>query len=183
MSQIDLSLLSELKAINKKLVSGYHICEQDSQLFQQLDQEFDAYEALFAALGQTLVHDARGFYYLQVDEGTQNMGKISRSFALTIYVLIEHYANLGKDPLVALFDSDIDLELMMTLVQNNKHLFDQLEVFSGSDMRRDVFLRMVRLGVARETELGFRILASAHRYLDALNDISNFQSHMDEEQV
>ena len=181
MPQIDLAQLTELQAINKKLVAGYHISEQDTALFQQLDHEFDAYEALFSALGYTLIHDARGFYYLQAEDGTVNMGKISRAFALTIYVLIEHYANLGKEPLNGLFQNNIDLELMMTLVQNNKHLFDQLEIFSGSDLRRDVLLRMVRLGIARETELGFKILTAAHRYLDALNDINNYQTHLSEE--
>lgn len=176
MTHIDLSQLSELKTINKKLMSGYHISEHDTALFQQLDLAFESYQALFNALGYTLVHDARGYYYLQTDEGTANMGKISRAFALTIFVLIEHFANAGKDPLSALFDTNIDLALMMELVQTNKSLFDQLEIFSGSDMRRDVCLRMVRLGIARETEDGFKILAPAHRYLDALSEMADFQN-------
>ena len=84
------------------------------------------------------MHDARGFYYFAMDEGTANMGKISRAIALFIYTLIEHYANAGKDPMRALFDSEVDLELCQELVLHNKVLFDQLEIFSGTDLQRRV---------------------------------------------
>ncbi len=109
------------------------------------------------------------------------MGKISRAIALTIYILIEHYANQGKDPLRVLFDESCDLELMQTIVQLNKHLFDQLEIFSGSDLRKDVFLRMVRLGLAREVEQGFMLLAPIYRYIDALMEVNEEQYDIEDE--
>ncbi|WP_432765902.1 condensin complex protein MksE, partial [Pseudoalteromonas rubra] len=49
MSQIDLSQLTQLHYINKKLVSGYHISEQDNLAWQELDQQRDQYELLFTA--------------------------------------------------------------------------------------------------------------------------------------
>ncbi|MCF2861449.1 hypothetical protein FIU82_08530 [Pseudoalteromonas sp. THAF3] len=173
MSQIDLSQLTQLHYINKKLVSGYHISEQDNLAWQELDQQRDQYELLFTALGHTLVHDARGFYYFAMDEGTANMGKISRAIALFIYTLIEHYANAGKDPMRALFDSEVDLELCQELVLHNKVLFDQLEIFSGTDLRKDVLMRMVRLGLCKEKDHAFRLLAPIHRYLDALLEVNS----------
>ncbi|MBB1294454.1 hypothetical protein H5154_17645 [Pseudoalteromonas sp. SR44-5] len=172
MTQINLDELSHLQAINKKLVTGYHISEQDTVMWQELDQQIDHYRALFSALGHDLQHDSRGFYYFASDESTPNMGKISRAIALTIYILIEHYANSGKDPMRALFDEVNDLELMQTLVQMNKHLFDQLEIFSGSDLRKDVYLRMIRLGLAREVEGGFMLQAPIYRYIDALMEVN-----------
>ena len=178
MTQINLAELSELQTINKKLVSGYHISEQDVQLWQQLDHCYEQYTALFEALGHQLIKDGRGFYYLEIEDSTPNMGKISRAFALTTYVLIEHFANQGKDPLRALFEYICDLELMQTLVQNNKHLFDQLEIFSGSDLRKDVFMRMNRFGLAKEVEQGFVVQSPIYRYLDALMEIN----HIDEEE-
>ncbi|MBR8844551.1 MULTISPECIES: hypothetical protein [Pseudoalteromonas] len=181
MTTINLDMLNELQAINKKLVSGYHISEQDTTLWQELDQQIDSYQALFSALGHDLQHDARGFYYLASDESTPNMGKISRAIALTIYILIEHYANQGKDPLRVLFDESCDLERMQTIVQLNKHLFDQLEIFSGSDLRKDVFLRMVRLGLAREVEQGFMLLAPIYRYIDALMEVNEEQYDIEDE--
>ena len=172
MTQINLNELSHLQAINKKLVTGYHISEQDTLMWQELDQYIEQYSVLFTALGHELQHDSRGFYYLASDESTPNMGKISRAIALTIYILIEHYANTGKDPLRALFDEVNDLELMQTLVQQNKHLFDQLEIFSGSDLRKDVYLRMIRLGLCREVEAGFMLQPPVYRYIDALMEVS-----------
>ncbi|MGO2293040.1 MAG: condensin complex protein MksE [Pseudoalteromonas sp.] len=172
MTQINLNELSHLQAINKKLVTGYHISEQDTVMWQELDQYIEQYSVLFTALGHELQHDSRGFYYLASDESTPNMGKISRAIALTIYILIEHYANTGKDPLRALFDEVNDLELMQTLVQQNKHLFDQLEIFSGSDLRKDVYLRMIRLGLCREVEAGFMLQPPVYRYIDALMEVS-----------
>jgi len=172
MTHINLNELNHLQVINKKLVAGYHICEQDTVMWQELDQNIDDYTALFLALGHELKHDSRGFYYFTSDDSTPNMGKISRSIALTVYILIEHYANTGKDPMHALFDSINDLELMHTLVQLNKNLFDQLDIFSAADLRKDVYLRMVRLGLARETEGGFMLQAPVHRYIDALMEVN-----------
>ncbi|KID56827.1 hypothetical protein JF50_13070 [Pseudoalteromonas luteoviolacea] len=183
MTQINLNDLTQLQAINKKLAGGYHISEQDTTLWQELDQHIEAYQALFAALGHDLQHDARGFYYLASDESTPNMGKISRAIALTVFILIEYYANQGKDPLRALFDEQIDLELMQTLIQLNKHLFDQLEIFSGSDLRKDVFLRMLRLGLCKETERGFVLLAPVYRYIDALMEVNEDNFEALEEEV
>ena len=173
MTQIDLTQLTELQNIHKKLSSGYHISEQDVGLWQQLDQHIDAYQALFSALGHDLRHDSRGFYYLFSDESTPTMGKTSRGIALTIFVLIEQFANQGKDPVRTLFDESIDLAFMQQVVQQYKHLFEQLDILSGSDLRKDVYKRMVRLGLAKEEPQGFRHLAPLYRYLDALMDIQD----------
>ena len=174
MTNIDLTQLTQLNYINKKLVSGDHISEQDNLAWQELDQQQEQYAALFSALGHTLVHDARGFFHFATDEGTANMGKITRAIALFIYTLIEHYANQGQDPMRALFDKDVDLELCQELVLHNKVLYDQLEIFSGTDLRKDVLMRMVRLGMAKakDKESVFRLLAPIHRYLDALLEVN-----------
>ena len=181
MTQINLDELTHLQVINKKLVTGYHISEQDTLMWQELDQHIEQYSALFGSLGHELKHDSRGFYYLASDESTPNMGKISRAIALTVYILIEHFANTGKDPMRALFDEVNDLELMQTLVQMNKHLFDQLEIFSGSDLRKDVYLRMIRLGLAREVEGGFMLQAPVYRYIDALMEV-NEETYLGEDE-
>ena len=141
-------------------------------MWQELDQHIDDFTVRYLMPLAMTQHDSRGFYYFGSDESTPNMGKISRAIALTIYILIEHYANTGKDPMRALFDEVNDLELMQTLVQINKHLFDQLEIFSGSDLRKDVYLRMVRLGLAREVENGFMLQAPIYRYIDALMEVN-----------
>ncbi|WP_438938507.1 condensin complex protein MksE [Algibacillus agarilyticus] len=183
--QIDLLELTLLQDINKKLVSGYHISEQDVQLWQQLDQYQDEYAALFSGLGYRLKHDARGYFYIDADDSTVNMGKISRAMAVTIYVLIEYYADNGFDPLRALFEKVITEEIMQQVVQNQYHLFEQLEITSAAELKRDVFNRMLRNGFATETQsfeehdlgqMGFKLLAPVYRYLDALDEIQPHES-------
>ncbi|NTS77264.1 hypothetical protein HR060_10350 [Catenovulum sp. SM1970] len=178
--QINLSELTYLQDINKKLVGGYHISEQDVQLWQQLDQYQDEYTSLFASLGYRLKHDVRGFFFIDADDSTVNMGKISRAFAVTVYTLIEYFADSGLDPLRALFEKVVTEDVMQNLVQNQYHLFEQLEITSAAELKRDVFNRMLRNGFAIETistdsetegQAGFKLLAPVYRYLDALDQI------------
>ena len=130
--QIDLQLLPNLAEIHKRLTTGYHLSEQDFALWTELDANEAAYSELFAALGNQLKRDSRGFFFFDVDDATVNMGKISRLFALTLYALVEYFADQGQDPLRALFDSEINHEILSGILQQQYHLFEQLEVFSAT---------------------------------------------------
>ncbi len=127
--QLNLDELTQLAEISKKLSNGYHISEQDFALWQELDLQEDSYTALFGALGNTLKRDSRGFFYFEVDDATASMGKISRLFALTLFALVEFYADKGQDPLRDLFEHEITTEIWGQLLQQQYHLFEQLEIF------------------------------------------------------
>lgn len=165
---LDLITLPQLADIYKKLSGGYHISEQDLPLWQELDQQEDAYSALFSSLGNQLKRDSRGFFYFDVDDASANMGKISRLFALTLYALVEYFADQGRDPLQSLFEQELDHEVFSGIVQQQYHLFEQLDIFSVTDLKREVANRMLRLGFARAQGDNIRLLAPIHRYLDAL---------------
>ncbi len=171
MTHIDLSTMPNLQEINRKLIAGFHLSENDLPLWQELDAQEASYTALFQSLGHKLIRDSRGFFYIYSDDSTVTMGKTSRSFALTIYCLVEFWANKGMDPTHALFDKDIDLELLQHLVQEHFHLFEQLDIESGSDLRKEVFSRLIRFGLAKEYGAGYRLLSPVYRYLDALSDV------------
>lgn len=166
--QIDLSLLPNLAEIHKRLSTGYHLSEQDFALWTELDANEDAYTALFTGLGNQLKRDSRGYFYFDVDDATVNMGKISRLFALTIYALVEYFADQGQDPLRALFDTEISHEVLSSILQQQYHLFEQLEVFSATDLKREVGNRMLRYGFAKMQGDNFKLLPPIYRYLDAL---------------
>jgi hypothetical protein len=166
--QLDLSLLPQLAEIHKKLMSGYHISEQDFALWTELDAQEEAYTALFTALGNQLKRDSRGYFYFDADDATVTMGKISRLFALTIFALVEHFSDKGLDPLRALFDTEIDHENLSNILQQQYHLFEQLEVFSATDLKREVANRMLRHGFAKAQGDNFKLLPPIYRYLDAL---------------
>jgi len=166
--QLELDLLTHLAEIHKKLTTGYHISEQDFALWQELDSQEDAYSALFSALGNQLKRDSRGYFYFDVDDATVNMGKISRLFALTTYALVEYFSDQGQDPLRALFDTEITHEILSSILQQQYHLFEQLEVYSATDLKREVANRMLRFGFAKAQGENFKLLSPVYRYLDAL---------------
>jgi len=166
--QIDLSLLPNLAEIHKRLSTGYHLSEQDFALWTELDANEDAYTALFSSLGNQLKRDSRGYFYFDVDDATVNMGKISRLFALTIFALVEYFADQGQDPLRALFDTEISHEVLSSILQQQYHLFEQLEIFSATDLKREVGNRMLRYGFAKTQGDNFKLLPPVFRYLDAL---------------
>lgn len=170
---INLGRLPHLQEINKKLVGGFHICEHNLGLWQELDQNEDAYIALFKGLGYRLQRDSRGFFFIDSDESTVTMGKTSRAFALTIYTLVEYFANKGYDPIRALFEQDIDLATLDAIVNDYSHLYEQIEIDSGHELRKEIITRMLRFGMAREYGGGYRLLPPIFRYLDALNDVSD----------
>lgn len=171
--QLDLAHLSQLAEIHKKLSSGYHISEHDFNLWQELDVQEDAYCALFAALGHSLKRDSRGFFYFEVDEASASMGKISRLFALAVFALVEYYADKGQDPLRSLFEQEISTELWGQLLQQHYHLFEQLEIFSVTDLKREIANRFVRHGLARHSGDNLILLPPVYRYLDALMDVEH----------
>ncbi len=165
---IELEQLTHLADIHKRLTTGYHISEQDFALWQELDSQEQAYSDLFAALGNQLKRDSRGFFYFEVDDATVNMGKISRLFALTTFALVEYFSDLGQDPLRALFDTEITHEILSSILQQQYHLFEQLEVYSATDLKREVANRMIRFGFAKVYGDNFKLLTPIYRYLDAL---------------
>jgi hypothetical protein len=166
--QIELEHLSHLADIYKRLSSGYHLSEHDFAMWQELDQQEESYNALFEQLGHRLKRDSRGFFYFDIDEATAGMGKITRLFALTIYALVEYFADQGQDPLRALFDTEINHEILASILQQQYHLFEQLEVYSATDLRREVGNRMLRYGLAKAQGEHLKLLAPIYRYLDAL---------------
>ena len=160
---------------HKKLLSGYHLNEHDGSLWHEVSQQHEAYQSLFNALGHTLVYDSRGYFYLDSKESTVTMGKTSQLFALTLYPLVEYLADQGLDPVNALFEQTLNFTLMSDLVTHNLALFEQLGISSSSDLRKDVMLRMVRLGYAREHADGFKLNPPCFRYIDAVLSLEDSQ--------
>jgi hypothetical protein len=181
--QIELEQLSQLADIHKKLSTGFHISEQDFALWQELDNNEEAYSALFTALGNQLKRDSRGFFHFEVDDATVNMGKISRLFALTTYALVEFFADKGQDPLRAMFEEEISHEILASILQQQYHLFEQLEVYSATDLKREVMNRMVRYGFAKAQGEQFKLLSPVYRYLDALMAVDELSDETNPEET
>ena len=99
---LDLSELSQLAPIFRELFKGYHVSRRDPELYAQLSNFQDQYRALFKALGFELVCDTRGFYYFVPDTATAQVNKTAQRLALFTFIIVEHLADQGRDPIAVL---------------------------------------------------------------------------------
>jgi hypothetical protein len=170
---VDLSELTQLQAIYQKLMAGFHISELNLPLWQELDKNEPQYQQLFKALGYNLIRDSRGFFYFSSADSTVTMTKNARRMALLTYTLIDHWANMGYDPLAALFDRPIDRQLAIELYQQHAAIFEQIDIASGSDILNEIIKRMVRMGFAREQGSEYRLLSPCYRFIDAVTELNH----------
>jgi len=171
-SVIDLNTLNQLTPIYQKLMSGFHITENNLSLWQSLDQYHEAYQALFSSLGYTLIKDARGYFYFSTPDTTVTMTKTSRRIALFIYTLIEYWADKGFDPVGALFVQTLNKDAFQKLFDQNTSIYEQIDITSATEIKNEIIKRMVRLGFAKELGKEFKLLPSCYRYIDAVLEIS-----------
>ncbi len=170
---IDLSKLNALTTVYQKLMSGFHITENNLILWQSLDQNLEAYQALFNSLGYTLIKDARGYFYFSTPDTTVTMTKTSRRIALFLYTLIEYWADKGYDPVAALFEQALNRDTFERLFNQNTSIFEQIDINSAGDIRNEIIKRMVRLGFAKEIGKEYKLLAPCYRYIDAVMELSD----------
>lgn len=168
---LDLASLQQLQEIHRRLASGYHISEQDLPLWQSLTSQPEAFDALFSALGYQLVADVRGFFYFAGSDNTPYMGKTARRFALTVYALVEWFADSGRDPVAALLEETLDRSHCSELLKRHKGLFEALEIITPQELEEQVLRRLVRFGFARESAAGVLLLAPIQRFIDAVLEL------------
>lgn len=99
---LDLSELTQLAPIFRELFKGYHISHRDPELYTQLSSHQDQYRGLFRAMGFELVCDTRGFYYFVPEQVGAQVNKTAQRLALFTFILVEHLADQGRDPLSVL---------------------------------------------------------------------------------
>jgi len=106
--RIELDELAHLKAVFQTLLPGYHISNEDFGLYTELQNFESLYDALFRALGYELRADPRGFYYLLPEEGPMTMNVTTQKMALLTFLMVEYFADEGKDPYEAIVKSTHD---------------------------------------------------------------------------
>lgn len=163
---IDLSELTLLPAIFRELFKGYHISRRDAELYSQLSNLQDAYRALFKSLGFELVCDSRGFYYFVPEQMGAQVNKTAQRLALFCFILIEHLADQGRDPLAVLDGGSVGRDELPPLLDKYKDLFLQAEVGSLDELEEKILRRLTQLGFASEDNGLYRFLAPLHRFLD-----------------
>jgi len=163
---LDLSELSQLAPIFRELFKGYHVSRRDPELYAQLSNFQDAYRALFKALGFELVCDTRGFYYFVPDTATAQVNKTAQRLALFTFIIVEHLADQGRDPIAVLDGGSLGRDELPSLLEKYRDLFIQAEVQTQEELEEKIMRRMTQLGFASEDNGIYRFLPPMHRFLD-----------------
>jgi hypothetical protein len=163
---LDLSELTLLPSIFRELFKGYHISRRDAELYSQLSNLQDQYRALFKALGFELVCDSRGFYYFVPEQMGAQVNKTAQRLALFCFILIEHLADQGRDPMAVLDGGSISRDELAPLLEKYRDLFLQAEVGNQDELEEKILRRLTQLGFASEDNGNYRFLAPLHRFLD-----------------
>lgn len=163
---IDLKELTQLAPIFRELFKGNHISRAAPELYTQLSNQQDAYRALFKSLGYELVCDSRGFYYFVPEQMGAQVNKTAQRLALFTFILVEHLADQGRDPLAVLDGGSLGRDELPPLLEKYKDLFLQAEVTTQEELEEKVMRRLAQLGFASEDNGVYRFLAPMHRFLD-----------------
>ncbi|MBO3277593.1 Mks condensin complex protein MksE [Pseudomonas schmalbachii] len=163
---IDLKELSHLAPIFRELFKGFHISRRDPELYSQLSNQQDQYRTLFRALGFELVCDTRGFYYFVPEQIGAQVNKTAQRLALFTFILVEHLADQGRDPLAVLDGGSLGRDELPPLLEKYRDLFLQAEVQTQEELEEKVMRRMTQLGFAAEDNGVYRFLPPIHRFLD-----------------
>jgi hypothetical protein len=163
---IDLKELTQLAPIFRELFKGYHVSRRDPELYAQLSNLQDQYRALFKALGYELICDSRGFYYFVPEQMGAQVNKTAQRLALFTFILVEHLADQGRDPLAVLDGGSLGRDELPALLDKYRDLFLQAEVTTIEELEEKVMRRLTQLGFAGEENGIYRFLAPMHRFLD-----------------
>ncbi|MFJ3151420.1 Mks condensin complex protein MksE [Pseudomonas hunanensis] len=163
---LDLSELSQLAPIFRELFKGFHVSRRDPELYAQLSNFQDQYRTLFKALGFELVCDTRGFYYFVPDMTAAQVNKTAQRLSLFTFILVEHLADQGRDPMAVLDGGSIGRDELPSLLDKYRDLFLQAEVQTVDELEEKILRRMTQLGFAHEEGGIYRFLPPMHRFLD-----------------
>lgn len=163
---IDLTELSLLAPIFRELLKGFHISRREPELYAQLSNLQDAYRTLFKALGFELVCDTRGFYYFVPEQMGAQVNKTAQRLALFTFIMVEHLADQGRDPLSVLDGGSLGRDELPALLEKYRDLFLQAEVQTQDELEEKILRRLIQLGFASEDNGIYRFLPPMHRFLD-----------------
>lgn len=163
---LDLKELTHLAPIFRELLKGFHISRRDPELYSQLSALQDVYRGLFKALGFELVCDTRGFYYFVPELAAAQVNKTAQRLSLFTFILVEHLADQGRDPIAVLDGGSLGRDELPALLDKYRDLFLQAEVQTQDELEEKILRRMTQLGFTSEDNGVYRFLAPMHRFLD-----------------
>ena len=94
------------------------------------------------------------------------VNKTAQRLALFTFILVEHLADQGRDPLAVLDGGSLGRDELPALLEKYRDLLLQAEVTTQDELEEKVMRRLTQLGFASEDNGIYRFLAPMHRFLD-----------------
>lgn len=182
-ASLNLDKLPSLDELFRWFNSGKHLNRlAEPALWVELENNLDAYQMLFNALGYDLRFDERGFAWFHTEDAGSNTNKTTRQLALLFMMIFDTQADAGK--ILLRFDEwRLDAAFLQHLIEQHQNLLDaenlNLEGLKG------LLDTAVRFGFARDEAGAWRLLPAVCRYLDhfeALADQLREREHMHPEE-
>lgn len=174
--QIELDSLPKLKSVFHQLLSGRHLATDDFDLYHDMQDHETEYECLFAALGYQLRSDQRGFYYM-LPESDPVMNVTTRKMSLLVFLLVEHFADEGRDPVTAVTKGEHDLPaLAAALWEKDRQLLSEGGLASADAVEKCFASSFVSLGFARIDGNMLRFRPPIARFLDICMELGRSDS-------
>ena len=94
------------------------------------------------------------------------VNKTAQRLSLFTFILVEHLADQGRDPMAVLDGGSIGRDELPSLLDKYRDLFLQAEVQTVDELEEKILRRMTQLGFAHEEGGIYRFLPPMHRFLD-----------------
>lgn len=175
-NSIDLSKLSSLDALHRKMRMGTHIGRHNEPLlWAQLESNAGDYTRLFGALGYQLTIDPRGFAWLEEDDrdDVSEDAKVKkvRRFALILLALFDYQATTGHS-LEEFHLWRLDEALLGNVMEAHRDLLVQVEVGTVADMLDE--LRSVSAwGFTINVDDTWQLLPAVRRFSDTFRHLGS----------
>lgn len=179
-----MSLAHELKHLPlasrlfDELSAGKHIHGgQDPELWSALSGDHaDHYTLLFAHLGKTLVRNARGYAYFEVNDSD---APGTRSLALLYLLVFQKQADAGQE--LHRFDGwALNARFLEELREKNQDLL-RSEKLDADEGWKKLLNRAVRLGFFAREGSDFRLLPASWRFLDLFLELKQERAEAETE--
>ena len=96
----------------------------------------------------------------------RDSNKTAQRLALFTFIIVEHLADQGRDPVAVLDGGSLGRDELPSLLEKYRDLFIQAEVQTQEELEEKIMRRMTQLGFASEDNGIYRFLPPMHRFLD-----------------
>ncbi len=165
---LDLSELSQLAPIFRELFKGLpHQPPRSRSCTPSCRTSRTSTATLFKALGFELVCDTPWLLLLRAGHWPPpRSNKTAQRLSLFTFILVEHLADQGRDPIAVLDGGSLGRDELPSLLEKYRDLFLQAEVQTVEELEEKIMRRMTQLGFASEENGVYRFLPPMHRFLD-----------------